>query len=155
MSKRALVFSIAGLMIAGFAFSQASQTCTISGVVRTPEGSAFPGVIVLLRSPALVLPEIEAVTNASGMYGFPCLSPGTYELTFIFAGLQHVKQRGIVVSAGGSVALDIDLPLRAKDETVVVEGDFPKESPQRIGILNIRLRLFRLGLFALILRSYF
>ena len=155
MSKRALVFSIAGLMIAGFAFSQASQTCTISGVVRTPEGNAFPGVIVLLRSPALVLPEIEAVTNASGMYGFPCLSPGTYELTFIFAGLQHVEQKGIVVSAGGSVSLDIDLPLRAKDETVVVEGDFPKESHQRITISEIRQRLFRLGLFALILRSYF
>lgn len=155
MSKRALVFSIAGLMIAGFAFSQASQIGTISGVVRTPEGSALRGVIVLLMSPALDLPEIEAVTNASGMYGFPCLSPGTYELTFIFSGLQHVEQKGIVVSAGRSVSLDIDLPLRAKDETVVVEEDFPKESHQRITIREIRLRLFRQGLFALVLRSFF
>jgi len=40
-------------MIVGLAFSQASQTCTISGVVRTSEGNALPGVIVLLRSPVL------------------------------------------------------------------------------------------------------
>ncbi|UCE43094.1 MAG: carboxypeptidase regulatory-like domain-containing protein [Candidatus Aminicenantes bacterium] len=155
MGKKILLFLIAGLMIAGFAFSEASQTGTISGVVRTPEGSALPGVIVLLRSPAFDLPEIEAFTNASGMYGFAGLSPGTYELTFIFSGLKHVEQRGIVVSAGESVSLNIDLPLRAKDEAVVVEGDFPNESNQRITIHEINLRLLRRGLFALVLGSLF
>ena len=155
MGKKVLTFIIAGLMIAGFAFAQANQTCAISGVVRTPEGGALRGIIVLLRSPSLELPEIEAITNASGMYGFPCLSPGTYELTFIFAGLKHVKQTGIVVSAGESVSLDIDLPLRAKDETVVVEGDLPKENHRWIAIPEIRLRLYCQGLFALVIRSVF
>ena len=142
-------------MIAGFVFSQAIQNCTISGVVRTPEGDNLPGVIVLLKSPSLDLPEIEAVTNASGMYGFPCLSHGTYELTFIFAGLQHVVQSGIVVSAGESISWDINLPLRAKDETVVVEGDFPKERHQRITIPESRLSLYYRGLIYLVLRSFF
>jgi len=155
MDKKVISFFIAGLMIAGFAFSQASQTCAISGIVRTPEGDSLPGIIVLLKSPTLDLPEIEAVTNASGMYGFPCLSQGTYELTFIFAGLQHVVQSGIVVSAGESISWDIDLPLRAKDETVVVEGDFPKERHQRITIPEIRLSLYCRGLFTLVLRSFF
>jgi hypothetical protein len=155
MGKRVLIFFIAGLMIAGFAFSQASQTCSISGVVRTPEGDTLPGIIVLLRSSVLDLPEIETVTNASGMYGFPCLSPGTYELTFIFAGLQHVEKGGIIVSTGESISWDIDLPLRAKDETVVVEGNFPKERHQRISVSEIRLRLYCRGFFALVLRSIF
>jgi len=155
MGKKVISFFIAGLMITGFAFSQASQTCTISGIVRTPEGDTLPGIIVLLKSPTLDLPEIEAVTNASGMYGFPCLSQGTYELTFIFAGLQHVVQSGIVVSAGESISWDIDLPLRAKDEIVVVEGDFPKERHQRITIPEIRLSLYCRGLFTLVLRSFF
>jgi hypothetical protein len=155
MGKKVVIFFIAGLMIAGFVFSQASQNCTISGVVRTPEGDNLRGVIVLLRSPSLDLPEIEAVTNASGMYGFPCLSHGTYELTFIFSGLQHVVQSGIVVSAGESILLNTDLPLRAKDETVVVEGDFPKERNQRITIHEIRLSLYYRGLFTLVLRSLF
>jgi len=142
-------------MIVGLAFSQASQTCTISGVVRTSEGNALPGVIVLLRSPVLDLPEIEAVTNASGMYGFPCLSPGTYELMFIFAGLQHVEQRGIVVSAGESISWDMELPLRAKDEAVVVEGDVPEEIHKRISVSETHLKLLRRALFVLVLRSFF
>ncbi len=117
MGKNVFLFIIAGLMTAGFAFFQASQTGTISGVVRTHEGDPLPGVIVLCKSPALDLPEIEAVTSVSGVYGFPRLSPGTYELMFIFAGLRHVERKGIAVLAGGSVSLDIDLPLRAKDES--------------------------------------
>lgn len=141
MGKKIVSFFIAGLLIAGVAYSQASRTGTISGVVRTPEGNPLPSVIVLLKSPALDLPEIEAVTNASGMYGFPCLPPGTYELTFIFSGLQHVKQSGVVVSPEGSVSLDIDLPLRAKDEAVVVEGDIPKKRSLHIAIPGILLRL--------------
>jgi hypothetical protein len=155
MGKKILVFLIAGLMTAGFAFSQANQTCSISGVVRAPGGNPLSGVIVLLKSSVLDLPEIETVTNVSGMYGFACLSPGTYELTLIFSGLQHIEKSGIVVSQGESVLLDIELPLRAKNESVVVEGDIPKEGHQQIKISEIHLRLFRRGLMALVLRSLF
>lgn len=126
MGKRVLIFWITGLMMAGFGFSQVDQTGSISGVVRTPEGDTLRGVIVLLRSPSLDLPELEAITNASGLYGFPCLSPGTYELTFILKGLQQIVRKGIVVSEGGAVLLDMDLPLRAPEETIVVEGKVPE-----------------------------
>ncbi len=155
MGKRIFVFFIAGLAIAGIAFSQDILTGTISGVVRTPEGDPLQSVIVLLRSPVLELPEIEAVTNASGMYGFLGLSPGTYELMFIFSGLQHVEQSGIVVSAGESVSLDMNLPLRARDETVIVEGELPKEMLLRDAISEICLSLYRQGLYILGLRSIF
>lgn len=147
MGKKVLILFTAGLLIVGVVYSRERQTGTISGVVRTPEGDPLPSVIVLLKSPALDLPEIEAVTNASGMYGFPCLPPGTYELTFIFSGLQHVKQSGVVVSPEGSVSMDINLPLRAKDEAVVVEGDIPKKCPLHIAIPEILLRLRFRGLY--------
>jgi hypothetical protein len=126
MGKRIFIFFITGLVMAGLAFSLPAQTGTISGVVRTPEGDTLRGVIVLLKSPALDLPELEAITNASGMYGFPCLPTGTYEVTFILKGLQQIVRKGIVVSAGGAVSLDMDLPLRAPEETIVVEGKVPE-----------------------------
>jgi hypothetical protein len=155
MGKKVLMILIAGMLISGLAFSQIDQTCSISGVVRTPERGALSGVIVLLKSPVLDLPEVEAVTNASGMYGFPCLSPGTYELTIIFSGLQHVDLKGIVVSEGESVTLDIDLPLRAKDEAVLVEGDLPKLGYERILTPGIRISMFYRGSFTLVLKSFF
>lgn len=155
MGKKVTIFLLTGLLIAGISFSQVNQTCTISGIVRTPEGNPLPSVIVLLRSPALDLPEIEAFTNASGMFGFPCLSPGTYELTFIFAGLQHVKKSGIVVTAGETVSLDMNLPLRAKDEAVVVEGDLPRKRALGRAIPEILLRFCFRGLYTIELRSIF
>jgi hypothetical protein len=155
MGKKTFVFIITGLLIAGFAFSQAGQTGSVSGIVKTPEGSALPGVIVLLSSPALELPEIEAVTNAAGMYGFACLPSGTYKLTFIFSGLKHVERDGIAVSGEEAVSLNISLPLRANDETVVVEGDLPEENHKRILIAEILSQLLRQGLLAFVLISFF
>ncbi len=127
MRKKIFVFILAGLMAAGFVFSrtQAGMTGSIGGIVRTPEGDALPGVIVLLKSPALVLPEIEAVTNAAGMYRFVSLSPGMYELIFILEGLQQVVRKGIIISAGRAISLDIHLTLWAAEQAIIVEGDAP------------------------------
>ena len=152
MGKRILMFFITGLVMAGLAFSLPAQTGTISGVVRTPEGDTLRGVIVLLKSPALDLRELEAITNASGMYGFPCLPTGTYELTVVLKGLQQIVRKGIVVSAGGAVSLDMDLPLRAPEETVVVEGKAPE---RKYDELVFTLRLCRQALFSLALKSFF
>lgn len=155
MGKKILVFVIAGLLTSGLVFSHGVQTGNISGVVRTSGGGSLPGVIILLKSPALELPEVEAVTNASGMFGFVLLPPGTYELTFIFSGLKHVEQKGISVSAGESVTLDIELPLRAEDEAVLVEGESPGKAEERVVISEVRLKLWRQGLLALVLKPFF
>lgn len=155
MGKKVFVFIILSLVTVAFTHAQTNQTGTISGVVKTPEGNALPGVIVLLRSPALDLPEIEAFTNASGMYGFACLPPGTYEMTLIFSGLKHVELSGIVVSAEESVSLDIKLPLRAKDETIIVEGDVPEKTRRQMVISQIGSRLMHQGILALLLSSLF
>jgi hypothetical protein len=93
--------------------------------VKTPEGDSLPGVIVLLKSPSLILPEVEDVTNAAGMYRFQDLSPGIYELTFILEGFRKIVRKNIDISVGVTVSLDIDHSLRASDEIVIVEGKEP------------------------------
>jgi hypothetical protein len=127
MGKKITVFIISGIFLAGIAFSQSLHTGTIQGVVKTPEGVSVPGVIVLLKSPQMVLPEFEDVTNAAGMYKFHNLSPGVYEMTFILAGFQKIVKKDITIAAGTTVSLDIDHKLRATSETVVVEGKEPRK----------------------------
>ena len=148
MSKKAFVFLIMALVIVGFAFSDADKTGTISGIVKNPQGEPLAGIIVLLKSPALILPEVEAVTDTLGMYRFPFLSPGSYELMFILDGFQQITRSGIEVIPGREVMQDIVYALRAPDETVVVEGS-PPELPQWNKISKIRLILYRLGFFTL------
>ena len=125
MPKKYFIFLCALFLLPTLIYAQAGQTGTISGVVRTPEGEPLPSVTVILTSPALVIPSLEAVTNESGMYRFPSLSPGTYELTYSLPGVEKVVRRGIQVSAGITVTLDIDMTLKATDEFIVVEGKAP------------------------------
>jgi hypothetical protein len=125
MGKKIIVFFIIGFWILGFAFSRTGQTGSINGVVKTSEGESLPGVIVLLRSPTLILPEIEDVTNAAGMYRFKNLHPGVYELTFILAGFQKIVKKDIEISSGTTVSFNIDHTLRASGEIVIVEAKEP------------------------------
>jgi hypothetical protein len=130
MGNKIIVFFIITLWLAGFAFSQSEQTCSINGIVKTPDGDSLPGVIVLLKSPSLILPEIEDITNAAGMYRFKDLSPGVYELTFILEGFKKIVRKDVSVTSGMVISLNIDHTLRATDETVIVEGKKPiKEYP--------------------------
>ena len=125
MGKKIIVFIIIGFWLAGFSFSRSEQAGSINGVVKTPEGDSLPGVIVLLKSPSLILPEVEDITNAAGMYRFQNLSPGIYELTFILEGFRKIVRKNIDIFAGVTVSLDIDHSLRASDEIVIVEGKEP------------------------------
>ena len=125
MGKKIIVFFIIGFWLVGFSFSQSSQTGSINGVVKTPEGDSLPGVIVILKSPTLIQPVIEDITNAAGMYRFKNLLPGVYELTFILAGFQKIVKKDIEISSGTTVSFNIDHTLRASDEIVIVEGKEP------------------------------
>lgn len=127
MGKKIIVFFITGIMLAGVVFSRAETKGSISGIVKTPEGDSLPGVIVLLRSPSLFLPEIEDITNAAGMYRFKELPPGVYELTFILDGFRTIVKKDVHVYKGTSVSLNIDHTLRARDETIIVEGKEPRK----------------------------
>ena len=56
------------------------QTGSIQGVVKDSSGAVLPGVTVEARSPSAVGVS-TAVTNAEGIYRFPALPPGIYEVS--------------------------------------------------------------------------
>jgi hypothetical protein len=124
MVRRTKVVFFVLLFLSGFVFSQTGRTGSINGTVRTAEGDPLSGVIVLLKSPALVIPEIEMITSDAGMFRFPSLSPGVYEITCIRDGLEKMVCRGIVVKAGKTAKVDIGLTQRAGDEST---GQFPRK----------------------------
>jgi len=100
-------------------YAQAGQTGAINGVVRTPEGDPLPGVTVILESPALVIPSLDTVTKKNGRYRFLSLSPGVYELTYARPGVKKIIRKGIQVSAGITVTVDIDMTLKTTNEFIV------------------------------------
>src|SRR6476469_10767762 len=96
------------LLSLGLATSAAAQRTTgqIIGKVTDESGAVLPGVTVTLRG-AGVAGAPTAVTSESGVYRFPVLPPGTYEVEYLLSGFATVKREAIPVAVGNTVELDI------------------------------------------------
>jgi carboxypeptidase family protein len=125
MSRRSLSSSvwlwIALLSVPGFAWAQGSNA-TISGTVSDPSGGAVPGADMTLKT--LGTGAIASTTSGpDGLYAFPNLAPGMYELTVAAKGFREYKQRGLSIGFNDKVRLDIKLELGPATTTVQVSAN--------------------------------
>ena len=88
MRRFACLFGMLALAVSLTAPVAAQETRgSIEGVVKDTSGAVLPGVTVEAKSPALVGVG-TAVSDTSGVYRFPSLPPGLYEVTAVLAGFQ-------------------------------------------------------------------
>jgi len=113
--------------LTGLAAAQGTQTGTLSGVVRSADGAALPGVAVTLKSPALQ-GERTAVTDTAGAYIFRGLPPGqgasAYTATFALTGFGTVTKK-VDVLLGQPAPLDTTMSVANVQESVDVTGEAP------------------------------
>ena len=86
------------------------QTGSIQGVVKDSSGAVLPGVTVEARSPSAVGVS-TAVTNANGIYRFPALPPGSYEVSASLQSFVPAKITDAVVTLGKQLTIDLTLKL--------------------------------------------
>lgn len=120
MSRVALVLLVA--LVATPSFAQ--TTGSINGTITDNTGSVLPGVTVVATSPSQMGAQ-TAITNASGAYRFPAVTPGTYSLAFELAGFTTVRREGIVVGLGFTATLNVQMTLASLTESVTVTGSSP------------------------------
>ena len=103
--------------------SATGEIASLRGTVSDPSGAVVPGTTVRARnlSTGAVL---ETTTGAAGVYLLP-LPAGIYEVQFTESGFQETTRRGIDVSAGGVVALDVQLQLATQSESLSVTVELP------------------------------
>jgi hypothetical protein len=65
------------------------------------------------------------VTNESGIYRFPSLPPGSYDLTAELAGFTTSTQTGVLVSLGATTEIDLQLQVSTQSETITVVAESP------------------------------
>ncbi len=106
---------------AGSAFAQTA----LSGVVKDSSGAVLPGVTVEASSPVLLEKTRSAVTDSTGQYLIPGLTPGTYTVTFTLVGFATVKREAVEVSGAGSVSINVDMKVGNVSETITVTGETP------------------------------
>ncbi|MGD0923222.1 MAG: carboxypeptidase-like regulatory domain-containing protein, partial [Terriglobia bacterium] len=96
-----------------------SFTSTISGTVTDPTGAVIPRAEMTLTLIATGT-SARGTTGPSGLYSFPNLRPGIYELKAAAPGFRDFVQRGVEVGIGQSVRADVRLELGAAIQTVEV-----------------------------------
>ena len=99
-------------------------TGDIRGVVTDQSGGVLPGVTVTLKG-RMVAGAPTVVTNEAGVYRFPNLSPGTYDITVELQGFATSHQTGIPVSLGATAELNVELKVSTQSETVTVTAESP------------------------------
>ncbi len=144
MVKKTLMFFVSLLLLVSVCFGQTTATGVLKGTVTDPDGAALPGITVILKSPAIVLPQLTTVTNASGQYRFLGLSPGAYEITFMLEGMNTIIRKGIVVSVGKTSTVDVGMTLKSVEESIVVSGKAPTVDRQSTtGVASLDLEFLK------------
>ena len=142
--------TFAALMVALlFAWPAAAQEQrgSIEGVVRDSSGAVLPGVSVEARTNTGVV--VTAMTDSGGVYRFPSLSPGTYEVTATLQGFAPKKQGSVDVGLGQVKKVDLALGLQGVAESVQVTAESPlvdvRQSARQTNISREQIALLPKG----------
>lgn len=99
-----------------------SFNASINGTVTDPSGAVIPNVELTLTAVATGA-TAKVTTGADGLYRFPNLSAGAYELKASAQGFRDFIQRGIALSINESVRVDVRLELGTAVQTVEVTAN--------------------------------
>ena len=125
MRSRLLWLCTAMALIASPTLGWAQRTTgDIRGVITDESGAVLPGVTVTLRGPA-VQGAPTAISNEQGVYRFPNLAPGTYEIEVELAGFANKKQTGIPVALGATQEVPVQMAVSTQQETITVVAEAP------------------------------
>jgi hypothetical protein len=143
MCRSLLATLIAASLSVAIPCSAQTGDGSLRGYVKDQQGGVLPGVSVTATSPALLAPVVAA-TDTTGYYRLLNLPPGTYTITAELAGFATYKREGIVMRAGSTFAVDIEMPVGTLAETITVSGESPMiEIGRPTSTMNIDGELLR------------
>lgn len=134
-----LLLLVAGILGLAPSTLRAQVTATLTGTVEDQSASVIPNADVTLTNTATQ--EKRAVqTNGAGLYAFPSLVPGTYNVRVTAKGFQSKEVTGIVLNAGDTRTIPaFSLSVGAESQTVTVSATaemIPTENGQRTDVLS-------------------
>lgn len=123
-SSNVFAVLLGSLLLAPTLLSQSGGQGCVEGVVADQSGAVIPGATVLAtdRQRALVF---AATTNEAGLFHFPALPVGTYELQAEHAGFGKWLGKDINVTIGADINLSITLQVAGTSQAFVVSDASP------------------------------
>jgi hypothetical protein len=104
--------------------ASAQTAATISGTVEDPNRSALPGVTVTVRNADTALTRTVA-TSPEGRFVIAGLPPGQYDLRAELTSFKPHVRRGLQLTVGQALVVNIAMEVGGLSEEVTVTGDTP------------------------------
>jgi len=122
MRIRHVVMLLMVLALAMPAVAQ-EQRGAIEGVVKDSSGGVLPGVSVEAKSASGM--AMTAVTDARGVYRFPAVAPGKYEVTAQLTSFKPARVQNLEVLLGQIKTVDFTMSIGSLTEDVQVTAEAP------------------------------
>lgn len=123
MRARTFAALVAALLTAWPATAQETRG-SIEGIIKDTSGAVLPGVTVEARG-ITVAGGQTAVTDAGGVYRFPSLLPGVYEITANLSGFNPAKSENVELQLGQVLKVDLSMAIAGVTEAVEVTAESP------------------------------
>jgi hypothetical protein len=120
MHYRIWIIYIALLLAPTLVFCQ-SQNSSISGTVTDASGAVVPGARLTLTSVQRQT-SAKIVSGSDGLYSFPNLVPGNYELKVEAKGFKLQVQRGLSLTINQLARADVRLDIGTDTQTIEVQA---------------------------------
>jgi hypothetical protein len=122
LAKIAVVF-LCMLVFASAVMAQATSG-SIAGTVTDPNGAVVPGAkVTAVHTPTGR--EYHAESSDAGLYSFPALPPGPYEVTLVHPGFKKLVRSGIEIRVGSRADLDLRLEVGDVQQQIEVTAEAP------------------------------
>lgn len=94
----------------------------ITGEIADASGAVMPGVAVVVTNEGTNVSR-QGVTNSAGVYSFPALQPGIYQVRAEKSGFQSIVRNGIELQVQQVARIDFRMQLGQTNEVVSVTGE--------------------------------
>src|SRR5579863_7041379 len=123
MSRRLFTLVVAGLLVTGAAVAQ-EVSAGITGRVTDPSGASIVGAKVNAKDLDRGV-DWPTVSNQDGIYAFPRVPPGRYELKVEAQGFKTYINPQIGLELNQRARVDVAMQVGAISESVSVTGEAP------------------------------
>jgi len=116
--KKRIMFLLIAVFVVAVA-ARAEVGGKITGVVKDQTGSAIPGATVVITNTQTGT-KLTATTDQEGVFTFPVLSVGQYQVDVTSDAFQPYRNSRLVIDINSALVLDVTLQVKQQDQSIVV-----------------------------------
>jgi hypothetical protein len=137
-AKQKILFVLIAVVLIASA-ARAEVGGKITGAVKDQTGSVIPRVNVVISNTQTGV-KLTSTTDQDGVFTFPVLSVGQYQIDVTSDAFKPYRKTGLVIDINSALVLDVTLQVKEQEQSATVTEDAAQveistTTPAGIGLL--------------------